>query len=71
MTTMTLTTRITYINMASDEKKIKSLIKKIQKKCEAKTAAREAKKEKETPLVQEYKEATDIFREMKKLPFVD
>jgi hypothetical protein len=57
--------------MASDEKNIKSLIKKIQKKCEAKVAAREAKKEKVDVVTEEYKEATDIFREMKKLPFAD
>lgn len=57
--------------MASDEKNIKSLIKKIQKKCEVKAATREAKKEKVDVVVEEYKEATDIFREMKKLPFAD
>lgn len=57
--------------MSKEEKNIRSLIKKIQKKCEAKVASREAKREKVDTLVEEHKEATDIFREMKKLPFAD
>lgn len=57
--------------MSSDEKNIRSLIKKIQKKCESKVKEREVKKEKVDSVIEEYKEATDIFREMKKLPFAD
>lgn len=65
----TLMMRMTQYNMT--DKNIKSLIKKIQKKCEANAAVREANKEKIEPFVEENKEATDIFREMKKLPFAD
>lgn len=54
--------------MIVTDKNIKSLIKKIQKKCEAKTASSPIKVKKEE-VVEEHKEASDMFREMKKLPF--
>lgn len=54
--------------MIIKDKNIKSLIKKIQKKCEIKAASRPKPIEVEE-VVQENKEASDMFREMKKLPF--
>ena len=51
------------------ENQLKSLIKKTQKKCEENLAKKQAKLPKNQEEVETPTEATDIFREMKKLPF--
>jgi hypothetical protein len=54
--------------MLVTDKNIKSLIKKIQKKCEKKVKV-VAQVSLPDPLIEENKETSDMFREMKKLPF--
>lgn len=55
--------------MILTDKKIQSLIKKTQKQCEIKAASKPKKQEVVEAEIEESKEALDMFREMKKLPY--
>jgi hypothetical protein len=58
--------------MIMNEKQLQSLLKKTQKKSEENLAKKQRLANKlapKEPVVEENTEATDIFREMKKLPF--
>lgn len=58
--------------MLLNDKKLKSLVKKTQKKCEERAKLRENKKLKlNPPPVIEEEQASEIFDEMKKLPFTE
>ena len=58
--------------MIMNEKQLRSLLKKTQKKSEENLAKKQAlanKLKNTNEVVEENTEATDMFREMKKLPF--